>query len=481
MTGFLKKYLNTFLKPEVTWLSFVPSMPVIQTLALMVVPALRVDLIGILNVHVLSRTWEKVLNLYNVDLCFFFSTVKNVCENVKCGSGDCIVNLNKNPFYECKCRPPFQGPDCKTLPANPCEPNPCKNGAASDCYNGNGETYRGVVSTTEGGDELHYLSLLLHYYHFRNPDGDDKPWCFFKKNRRLSWEYCKVKKCTESEFRSQPYRSTQPQLASFRVWKIPALVRQSRIHGGSKVFPGAHPWQVSLQERDKGSSGGFGHICGGILLSSCSVLTAGHCISPNKEYQVVVGGVNILRQEEMDQTIPVLDVTVHENYRATPSAVYNDIALLKLKVTDSPYCAKETRFVKAACLPQQPFPAGKECVISGWGATEKNYSPQLLNARVFLISEERCKSPQIYGSALDQSMLCAGVLQGGVDSCQGDSGGPLVCEKDGSYFITGVVSWGHGCAFLNHLFACEMMSKFIDRHFKKMAHTCPELQSQKKF
>lgn len=46
------------------------------------------------------------------------------------------------------------------------------------------------------------------------------------------------------------------------------------------------------------------------------------------------------------------------------------VALLKLKVTDSAYCAKETRFVKAACLPDEPFPAGKECVISGWGATE---------------------------------------------------------------------------------------------------------------
>lgn len=46
------------------------------------------------------------------------------------------------------------------------------------------------------------------------------------------------------------------------------------------------------------------------------------------------------------------------------------VALLKLKVTDSPYCAKETRFVKAVCLPDETFPAGEECVISGWGATE---------------------------------------------------------------------------------------------------------------
>lgn len=43
---------------------------------------------------------------------------------------------------------------------------------------------------------------------------------------------------------------------------------------------------------------------------------------------------------------------------------------MELQVTDTPYCAKETRFVRAVCLPDQMFPPGKECVISGWGATE---------------------------------------------------------------------------------------------------------------
>lgn len=46
------------------------------------------------------------------------------------------------------------------------------------------------------------------------------------------------------------------------------------------------------------------------------------------------------------------------------------------------------------------------------------YSDHLLKARVFLISDERCRDPLVYGSVLDSSMFCAGVLQGGVDSCQ---------------------------------------------------------------
>lgn len=46
-----------------------------------------------------------------------------------------------------------------------------------------------------------------------------------------------------------------------------------------------------------------------------------------------------------------------------------DIALLKLKATKGE-CAKETQFVRAACLPKEPFLDGAECSISGWGATE---------------------------------------------------------------------------------------------------------------
>uniref|UniRef100_A0A3B4VI55 trypsin n=1 Tax=Seriola dumerili TaxID=41447 RepID=A0A3B4VI55_SERDU len=405
--------------------------------------------------------------------------VRNICENVKCGHGDCVINLNKSPYYECKCKPPFQGPNCKS--SSPCEPNPCQNGgscvkgnrrfrcvcpdgytgifcktASSDCYVENGETYRGDVSTTEQGVEcldwhsnfimgnntFNNIVVSLFSLQFRNPDGDDKPWCFFKKQKQLGWDYCKVKKCSEVK--------PQPDPSQFSQCGISQPSRTNRIFGGSKSFPGAHPWQVSVQTRPIGASYEFSHMCGGILLTSCWVLTAAHCVEPTDEFQVVLGGVNIEKQEGMDQTIPVIQTIVHENYRDTPRALYNDIALLKLKVTDSPYCAKETRFVKTVCLPDQPFPAGKLCVISGWGATEKKaHSSQLLNAHVLLISEERCKASHVYGNLLDNSMLCAGTMNGGIDSCQGDSGGPLVCEQNGTHYITGVVSWGHGCGVKN--------------------------------
>ncbi|XP_042363712.1 hyaluronan-binding protein 2-like [Plectropomus leopardus] len=417
--------------------------------------------------------------------------VKDVCENVRCGHGECVTNLNKAPYYECKCKPPYQGPDCKTVFT--CEPSPCQNGgsctkanrrlrclcpdgftgkfceiASTDCFEGNGASYRGVVSTTENGQEcLNWHSSFIvnngddpfNMYsdftglernnHCRNPDGDDKPWCYTKSQGQLSWAYCKVKKCDEVP--ATPPTPVIPDSGSvpFSQCGISQPFRNSRIFGGRKSSPGAHPWQVSVQIRPTGAPFDFRHYCGGILITSCWVLTAAHCIEPNNDYQVVMGGVDILKQEESDQTIPVIQTIVHEDYRDTPTALHNDIALLKLQVTDSPYCANETRFVKTVCLPDQAFPAGKECVISGWGATEtERYSSQLLNARVFLISEQRCKNT-VYGSVLDDSMICAGTLQGGIDSCQGDSGGPLVCEQNDKHYITGVVSWGYGCAERN--------------------------------
>ncbi|XP_047465134.1 hyaluronan-binding protein 2-like [Mugil cephalus] len=422
--------------------------------------------------------------------------VKDVCKNVKCGHGSCVVT-SAAPFYQCKCKPPYKPPNCKKAS---CRPNPCHNGGScrrdsarssfqcscpagysgkfcevgsNDCYQGDGESYRGMVSVTIEGEEcLDWNSYFVlqkggdpfkeyegfdgigpHSY-CRNPDGDDQPWCFIKKNGRLKWNYCKIRKCSEAPgiAPTDPAPAPAPvgpdvSTAWFSQCGRPQPGRSSRIFGGKKSLPGAHPWQVSLQTRDQRGLGRFNHICGGILIESCWVLTAAHCIKSGAEMQVVLGGVDIDRDEVYDQVIPVENAIVHREYRQTPFAVYNDVALLKLKSTQRPYCAKETRFVKTACLPDQPFNSGTECVISGWGVTEtQTYGTnQLLDARVLLISQDKCKAPHVYGSSLDDSMFCAGNINGGVDSCQGDSGGPLVCERNGTHYVVGVVSWGDGC------------------------------------
>lgn len=50
----------------------------------------------------------------------------------------------------------------------------------------------------------------------------------------------------------------------------------------------------------------------------------------NKDMQVVMGGLSLNTEEPTEQTIKVAEAIVHENYRETTAAVYNDIGDLSL-------------------------------------------------------------------------------------------------------------------------------------------------------
>ncbi|XP_031735910.1 hyaluronan-binding protein 2-like isoform X2 [Anarrhichthys ocellatus] len=478
------------------------------------------------------------------------------CRRGRCGRGECVLTSTP-PFYECKCKEPFQPPRCTHLSL--CEPNPCRNGGQcikdgtdfdclcptgysgrfchvgpNDCYVDDGESYRGNVSETDDGNECLYWNShfilengadpfnsfedsdgLGPHNFCRNPDGDEMPWCFFRRGRRLSWDYCDVTEClqptgvvpTENVLTdtnptalpsrpttSEPTATPKPTTSKPSTTGSPSQAPQpsptptdgppnasvppqqfttcgqpqpkknnARIFGGLKVPPGAAPWQVSLQVRPKNSNLAFKHTCGGVLIESCWVLTAGHCREQMKDMQVVLGGLSLDLEEPTEQAIQVEEAIVHENYRETPSAVYNDIALLRLKGTDG-VCAKETQFVKTACLPGAQLPDGMDCKISGWGATEESQygSNHLLEANVMLISQEKCSEPEVYGRVLDNTMFCAGHLMGGVDSCQGDSGGPLTCDQNNAKAIYGVVSWGDQCGKKNKPGVYTRVTHYLD-------------------
>ena len=107
-----------------------------------------------------------------------------------------------------------------------------------------------------------------------------------------------------------------------------------------------------------------------------------------------------------------------------------------------------SRYVGLACLPDAvPAPVdGTKCWITGWGRlSRRGKRPnELHQVEVPVVSRFRCDDS--YPGKIDDSMYCAGLDEGGIDTCQGDSGGPMVCENAGKYYLQGVTSWGYGCA-----------------------------------
>ena len=83
----------------------------------------------------------------------------------------------------------------------------------------------------------------------------------------------------------------------------------------------------------------------------------------------------------------------------------------------------------------------------GWGRLSgSGSSPDILQqAKIPIVSHEECRKK--YSRYDSKAHLCAGQgHSGGSGGCQGDSGGPLVCEKDGTWYLHGAVSFGkRGC------------------------------------
>uniref|UniRef100_A0A8C8ZSG2 Peptidase S1 domain-containing protein n=1 Tax=Prolemur simus TaxID=1328070 RepID=A0A8C8ZSG2_PROSS len=208
-----------------------------------------------------------------------------------------------------------------------------------------------------------------------------------------------------------------------------------RIRGGSTAQEGEWPWQASLKKNGK-------HYCGASLISERYLVTAAHCFQKTKDpknYTVSFG--TKVTPPYMQHYVQ--QIIIHEDY--IQGEKHDDIAIILL--TEKVSFKKD---VHRVCLPEatQIFPPGEGVVVTGWGAL--SYDVLLQKAPVKIIDTNTCNAQEAYYGMVQDTMLCAGYMEGNIDACQGDSGGPLVHPNSRNiWYLVGVVSWGHDCGKIN--------------------------------
>lgn len=151
-----------------------------------------------------------------------------------------------------------------------------------------------------------------------------------------------------------------------------------------------------------------------------------------------------MRPDKDEQKIKVEKIIIHPHFHEY--TFDSDIALLYLAqpVTRGPY-------VTPACLPDanlapRLLKPGEQGMVSGWGATHYMRRSSRFLRKVLLPVVDQMSCIQSTEQVITDNMFCAGYLTAEMDACTGDSGGPFIVNYRGTWFLTGVISWGESCA-----------------------------------
>ncbi|XP_017134781.1 trypsin beta [Drosophila miranda] len=218
-------------------------------------------------------------------------------------------------------------------------------------------------------------------------------------------------------------KKTSPSKASKTA--TPAKI-QSKIVGGTTTTISTAPYLVQVR---RGTS-----LCGGSLISTLWVLSAGHCVKGQTASSFLVrGGTTTLDGSDGVVRSVVLTAVAP---RFTTTKMNMDASLLKLNETMTG--TNIATISMGSFVPK----AGSRVRIAGWGLTSEGGSTsRTLRATQITVVRQRVCS-QDYGrlATITKYMFCARGKK--KDSCSGDSGGAVTRDST----LLGIVSFGYGCA-----------------------------------
>nr|ACO06219.1 coagulation factor VII (predicted) [Dasypus novemcinctus] len=340
---------------------------------------------------------------------------------------------------------------------NQCASNPCQNGGS--CVDELQSYVCFCLADFEGRNcEKNKSSQLICL----NANGGCEQYCIDKPDTPRS---CR---CHKGYTLMADGVSCEPTV-EYPCGKMPALEKREdsdsrgRIVGGNLCPKGACPWQAMLK-----LTGTL--LCGGILLDATWVVSAAHCFDKFNQWKlknltVVLGEYNLKEQEGSEQERQVAQLIFPDKY--VRGMINHDIALLRLKAP-----VNFTDYVVPLCLPDKDFSEKTLAYIrfssvSGWGQLLHKgvKSLRLMTMDVPRLMTQDCKE-QTQRSAnapvLTDNMFCAGYVDGTKDACQGDSGGPHATQYHNTWYLTGIVSWGEGCAAVGYVGVYTIVSEYTE-------------------
>lgn len=100
-------------------------------------------------------------------------------------------------------------------------------------------------------------------------------------------------------------------------------------------------------------------------------------------------------------------------------------------------------------------------IVSGFGRIGEGRQPSTILQRLSMPYVDRGTCKESSQFQISSRMFCAGYDTEEKDACQGDSGGPHVTRYHSTYFVTGIVSWGEGCARKGKYGVYTQVSKYV--------------------